>query len=121
MNVKWGRYLLYTVILLLLTAVLAVSAILAIKLFRYDTKIQRKSELHPIIIEGEYSEEGGAWKPLTLQTKFDNLTFRNITVKGNFSRELPVGEYLYLNLDQVWVSLKVNGQEIYSLLPECGS
>lgn len=86
--------------------------------FRYDKEYgAEEAFLSPIAIEGEYSEEGGPWKPFTPETDFDNLFFRDITLRGHFTQDIPKGENLYLKLDHMWVALEVNGEEIYSLIP----
>lgn len=108
---------LLVVIALLVAGVCIVSGILAAALLRYDEQTHQRGELHPIAIEGEYSAEGGPWTPLTTETFFQNLDLRDITLRGHFTRDIPKGETLYLNLDHMRVSLQVNGEELYRLEP----
>lgn len=117
---KQLNFILKTVLLLLLVSVLAASALLATALLRYDTKTSQQDELHSIAIQGEYSEEGGPWTPLTSDTTFQNLDLRDITVRGHFTKDIPRGENLYLILDHMRVSLRVNGEDIYHLAPVKG-
>lgn len=118
---SWHNRIPMLFMLLLATAVLVVAAVLAVALLRYDAATHPQGELHPIAIEGVYSEEGGPWTPLTDTTTFQNLTLRDITLRGHFTRAIPEGENLYLNLDHMRVSLRVNGQELYRLAPERGN
>lgn len=107
-------------IMVLLTFVLLAAVVLFTALYRYDQKRQTGDVLYPVMIEGEYSEEGGPWKPLTRETEFENWELRDITVRGHFNRDLPEGIKLFLNLDHMRVSLRINGEEIFRLEPVAG-
>lgn len=101
------------------TVVLA--ALLFSGIIRYDRKSFPQTEkFYEVAIEGKYSEEGGPWQELTRDTVFDNLEFRDITVRGQFTRALPKGEHLFLKMDHVWVSMKVNGEELFYCGPKDG-
>lgn len=117
MKTQRRTHILYISIALLLAVVLAISAVLFSALIRYDQGNQKSGQLHSIEIRGEYSEEGGSWKPLTRQTHFGNLELRDITVRGHFTRDLPQGSNLFLNIDHMRVSLRINGEELFRLKP----
>ena len=113
---KNARLLRFTLIFLT-AAVLIAAVILFSTLFRFDQKMKSEGNLNPVEILGEYSEEGGPWQTLTRQTDFENKDLRDITVRGHFSRDIPEGDKLFLNIDHMRVSLRVNGEEIYSTGP----
>ena len=114
-----GR-LLYISLMVLTVAVLTAAAVLFSALLRYDSETRRDGTLFPIAIEGEYSEEGGPWTPLTPQTNFENLDLRDITLRGHFNRALPLGAKLFMNIDHMRVSLRINGEEVFRLAPVKG-
>lgn len=107
-------------IALLLAAVLGAAGVLFAALFRYDQGNRSRGELYPVAIEGSYSEEGGPWKPFTPKTDFDNKELRSITLRGHFTRALPAGAALFMNVDHMWVTLRVNGEEVFRLAPAEG-
>ncbi len=111
---------LYIGIVLLAAAVLVTAAVLFSILLKYDRDATDRGKLFPIAIEGEYSEEGGTWRKLTKETKFENWDLRDIRVRGHFTRDLPKGSSLFMNIDHMWVALSVNGREIYRLAPDEG-
>ena len=90
-------------IALLLAAVLGAAGVLFAAVFRYDQANRSRGELYPVAIEGSYSEEGGPWKPFTPKTDFDNKELRSITLRGHFTRALPAGAALFMNVDHMWV------------------
>lgn len=104
--------------LIFLTAAILIAAVILFSaLFRFDQKMKTEGKLYPVEILGEYSEEGGPWKTLTHQTDFENKDLRDITVRGHFSRDIPEGDKLFLNIDHMRVALRINGEEIYSTGP----
>lgn len=57
--------------------------------------------VYPVAVEGEYSEEGGEWKPLSKETEFDYRELRDIAVRGHFTRDIPEGEKIFFNICQL--------------------
>lgn len=106
---------------LLLVLVIAVSVGMFAQALRYDSIYGWDDEaLESVAIEGEYSEEGRAWKPFKKETEFDYRELRNITLRGHFTRDIPAGEKVFFNICQLWVTLKVNGEESFSFGPKEG-
>lgn len=88
---------------------------------RYDRSFDRNEDfLYPVMLEGEYHTGTGEWKPFSRETRFDYRTLQNITVRGHFSRDIPAGEKLFLNVCQLWVRIRSGGNEIYYLGPQEG-
>lgn len=112
--------LLHFTLIFLTAAVLIAAVILFSTLFRFDQKMKSEGNLNSVEILGEYSEEGGPWQTLTHQTDFENKDLRDIIVRGHFSRDIPEGDKLFMNIDHMRVSLRVNGEEIYSTGPVRG-
>lgn len=106
------------ILLFLFSVVMITTTVLFALLISYDRQVQNGGELYTLSLTGEYSEEGGPWLPLTPDVFFQNLTLRNITVRGHFTRDLPKGTKLFLNLDHLYVALRVNETELFSLKPE---
>ena len=76
--------------------------------------------VYPVAVEGEYSEEGGEWKPLSKETEFDYRELRDIAVRGHFTRDIPEGEKIFFNICQLWVTMRINGEEAFSFGPQEG-
>ena len=108
-------------ILLALGAAAILSAAFMLGLMvRYDRSTADPGALKHVSIEGMYSEEGGPWQLLTEETDFTNLTPRDITVRGHFDTDIPKGQHLFFIVDNIWLSLRVNGEEIYRIGKEPG-
>lgn len=108
------------VIPIILGILIVITVLLSFKMFRqtmeYDDKNRVEfGDLYPVQIDGMYSEEGGPWKPLTRETEFDILSYRDITVRGHFNRDVPKGEKLFLKIELVHAALRVNGQELLNI------
>lgn len=114
------KTILYAIIAFLLIAVSIATIVLFYNLLNYDKKSHRDGDLYHVAIEGEYSEEGGEWKKFTPETNFENWDLRDITLRGHFTRDIPEGEKLFLNIDHMRVSLKLNGEEVFNLTPVKG-
>ena len=108
------------VIPIILGILIVITVLLSFKMFRqtmeYDDKNRVEfGDLYPVQIDGMYSEEGGPWKPLTRETEFDILSYRDITVRGHFNRDVQKGEKLFLKIELVHAALRVNGQELLNI------
>ncbi|MCU6736905.1 sensor histidine kinase [Diplocloster agilis] len=104
----------------ILGVLIVITVLLSFKMFRqtmeYDDRNRVEfGDLYPVEIDGLYSEEGGPWKPLTRETEFDILSYRDITVRGHFNRDVPEGEKLFLKIELVHAALRVNGQELLNI------
>lgn len=108
------------ILLVLGIVALLSSAFMLGLMVRYDRSAADPGELKRVSIEGTYSEEGGPWQPLTEETDFTNLTPRDITVRGHFDTDIPKGQHLFFIVDNIWLSLRVNGEEIYRIGKEPG-
>jgi signal transduction histidine kinase len=67
----------------------------------------------PIKIIGSYREDDGPWIELTEDTRF-NPTSSALTIKGNFSRDIPENQDLLFYVQRLNVSLKIDGIKVYS-------
>ena len=67
----------------------------------------------PISFEGEYSTDGGEWKPLTENqdiSAFDG----DLLLRGNFGMSIEEGIYLNFYLNHIGIRISVNGEEVYT-------
>lgn len=115
-GIKKLRYVLLT----LGAAALFAVALMLGHMADYDRSAADPGELRAVSLTGEYSEEGGPWRPLTEETNFTNITLRDITVRGHLSMDIPKGQRLFFIVDNIWLSICVNGEEIYRIGKEAG-
>lgn len=79
----------------------------------------------PLGFEGEYSQNGGAWEPISEENVFSAYD-GDLVLRGKFDPELPEGAELRFYLNHIGMSIYVNGQMIYESSYEkypdmCGS
>ncbi len=93
---------------------LVVAALLVLSLEAGGPRFSPASDLpSPIGIEGELSRGGGKWEKLTADTPFDTDERHTIRIRGHFDREIPAGEELLFHVRHLFVSLRINGREVW--------
>lgn len=68
--------------------------------------------LEPVVLQGEYSVDGGAWQPFH-GTCGTNLS--SVYVRGHFTREIAARELLVLSADNISVTMYLNGEAVFAL------
>ncbi|MGN0480099.1 MAG: sensor histidine kinase [Lachnospiraceae bacterium] len=66
---------------------------------------------------GEYSQNGGEWKPLSEDTDLSSYD-GDLLLKGRFDMELPQGASICFYLDHIGMNISVNGVNTYNLSNE---
>ncbi len=70
--------------------------------------------------EGEYSQNGGGWQPLSEDTELSAFD-GDLLLRGRFDMELPEGACIYFYLNHIGMSVSVNGENIYEMSNEINS
>ena len=65
----------------------------------------------PLTFVGEYSQNGGAWQPLTGDTQLSALE-GDLVLRGHFDQTIPEGQSLNLYLDHLEYCLYINGKVV---------
>lgn len=68
----------------------------------------------PVKIIGSVQIDGGEWRELTGDTRFDTDAYHTVIIKGHLSRDIPDGQSLLFYIPRLYVSLRADGAELYS-------
>lgn len=112
----------YHKINIVLKALLYISMIIAAVLFGVliSNSLQHKSMFSnwnrttELSFDGEYSIDGGSWEN-TDTFENNDTNFKHVVFRGNFSKEIPLGQIIFLYPEQCYVSITLNGEELASV------
>ncbi len=86
--------------------------VLVVRSLTYEQTEHGMPELSQIAFVGEYSTDGGTWQALG---DGDNIAdgHRTILVRGNFVKDIPQNETLWLRVENIGVIVRVNGEQVF--------
>lgn len=66
----------------------------------------------PLSFEGEFSQNGGEWKPLSKETEFSSYE-GDLVLRGRFDVELLEMASINCHLEHIGISVYINGENVY--------
>ena len=97
----------------ILILVCAISIIALLFICAFEGSSGQTGTVIPVHIVGNYRIDGQETHVLTEDTTFDNDALHTITISGHLSLGIPEGWVLMLRMDNIRVSMSINGQEVY--------
>ena len=89
------------------------SIALLICLYQSAGKSNSTAAMTPVRIVGSYSVDGQPPQELTDKTTIPNDALHTVVLTGGFSADIPEGWVLALRLENVRMTMKINGVEVY--------
>lgn len=102
-------------IFILLAAALCSAAVLSFMLATgRNSRLDRSGVYIPVSIIGEYSADGGEWKPFGGTDNADIRRVRSLRIRGHFDRAIEKNLLLMFRIQYLRVRMKINGEELFS-------
>ena len=102
-------------VFILLAAALCSAAVLSFMLATGgNSRLARDGVYFPVSIIGEYSADGGAWRPLGGTYGADIRGARVLRVRGHFDRAIEKNLLLMFRIQYLQVKMRINGDEFFS-------